>query len=73
MNLVLNQKRKVNNENNQTKSHLNILTVSTINSTTITKFENENAATKCTECWPELCDCRTTTNQLTRPLRISIS
>ena len=57
MNLVLNRKRKVNNENNQTKSHLNILTVSTINSTTITKFENENAATKCTERWSELCDC----------------
>ena len=56
MKLVLNRKRKVNNENNQTKSHLNILTVSTINSTTITKFENENAATKCTERWSELCD-----------------
>ena len=54
MNLVLNRKRKVNNENNQTESHLNILTVSTINSTTITKFENENAATKCTERWSEL-------------------
>ena len=52
MNLVLNRKRKIKNENNQTKSHLNILTVSTINSTTITKFENENAATKCTERCP---------------------
>ena len=51
MNLVLNWKRKVNNENNQTKSHLNILTVSKINST-ITKFENENAATKFTERCP---------------------
>ena len=52
MNLVLNRKRKIKNENNQTKSHLNISTVSTINSTTITKFENENAATKFTARCP---------------------